>query len=217
MVRGFALFKETAGRILLCPTSVRACAWNFLFMNPLKKKKKKSQRRGMSGEEKKSLFPVLSCQELSFNCSCFLQWSTVCEDGKETLLSNWTCENPAKDCVWAGLASCIFSWKIIFLFLLMNGVISLSVGMVNRRGNTLSLNLRKEWPEYLPRGRERGPSLLPPFFPPTLFSITPFFLFASCLLFQYFFMWILINTFLPSPQFLFCHLLLCFFKIYFNF
>lgn len=42
----------------------------------------------MSGEEKKSLFPVLSCQELS---------STVCEDLKETLLSNWTCENPAKD------------------------------------------------------------------------------------------------------------------------
>ena len=128
-------------------------------MTPLKK----SQRRGMSGEEKKSLFPFLSCQELSFNCSCFLQWSVVCEDRKETLLSNWTCENPAKDCVWAGLASCIFSWKIIFLFLLMNGVISLSVGMVNRRGNTLSLNLRKEWPEYLPRGRERGPSLLPPF------------------------------------------------------
>ena len=135
----------------------------FPLHDSVKKKKKKSQRRGMSGEEKKSLFPVLNCQELSFNCSCCLQWSTVCEDGKKTLLSNWTCENPAKDCVWAGLASCIFSWKIIFLFLLMNGVISLSVGMVNRRGNTLSLNLRKEWPEYLPRGRERGPSLLPPF------------------------------------------------------
>lgn len=82
----------------------------------------------MSREEKKSLFPVLSCQELSFNCSCFLQWSTVCEDRKETLFSNWTCENPAKDCVWAGLASCVFSWKINFHLLLMNGVISLSVG-----------------------------------------------------------------------------------------
>lgn len=35
-------------------------------------------------------------------------------------------------------------------------------GKFNRRGNTLSLYLRKEWPEYLPRGRERGPSLLPP-------------------------------------------------------
>ena len=66
-------------------------------------------------------------------------------------------------CVRAGLASCIFSSKIIFLFLFMNGVIFLSVGMINRRGNTLSLNLQKEWPEYLLRGRERGPSLFAPF------------------------------------------------------
>lgn len=125
----------------------------FPLHDSIKKKKKSKEGNEWGGEE----IPV-SCSELprAFKHSL---WGS--QRNPPLKLDLW---EPCKRlCVRAGLASCIFSSKIIFLFLFMNGVIFLSVGMINRRGNTLSLNLQKEWPEYLLRGRERGPSLFAPF------------------------------------------------------